>query len=127
MENPPDFDTLNRAFLVPTPLRRSKRHTVYDPDFLQPKKFKGSSCSANLLELDFSSGDDSQDEHFVPIVTAKNTTTSATADQYPTEEDIKTGSGTSEVEDSDEDEQSLAEVFLQLKKQKASMERTSKE
>lgn len=103
-----------------------------DPDFLQPKKFKGSSSSANLLGPDFSSGDDSKDEDFElvarpkPAVTAKNATTYA-ADQSPTEEETKAGSGTSDVEDSDDEEQFLANVLVRLKKENSSNQSNSKQ
>ncbi|XP_073039009.1 uncharacterized protein [Primulina eburnea] len=72
VENPPDFETLNKAF-PPAPMRRrSKRQVGFDPDFVPTKKPRAST-SSNLLDPDFSSGDDSDDDDFELVARPKPT------------------------------------------------------
>ncbi|XP_073019480.1 uncharacterized protein [Primulina eburnea] len=124
VENPPDFEALNKVF-PPAPMpRRSKRQAGFDPDFVPVKKSRTTTPS-NLLDPDFSSGDDSADDDFElvarpkPTVAAKETGSTSRAHK---KSPVTVPQNVAEKEpsaESEEDEQSLAEFLAQLKDEKA--------
>lgn len=110
VDNPPDFAILNQVFPLPPPLRRSKRQAGYDPNFSEPKKTRPTPM--NLLDTDFSSGDDSEDQDFEIVIRPKP--------------QLQTGESSKQVMFSDNDginddeDLSLAEILKSLKKAKKS-------
>ncbi|XP_073049472.1 uncharacterized protein [Primulina eburnea] len=124
IENPPDFEAVNRAF-PPVPMRRTtKRQAGFDPDFVPTKKPRASTVPF-ILDPDFSSGDDSNDEDFELVARPKPTATatisgssSGVQKQHPVM-DSQDASEERVPDEAENDEQSLAEFLAQLKEDKA--------
>lgn len=111
VDNPPDFEALNQAFPLPQPLRRSKRQAGYDPTFTEPKKLRPP--PKNVLDTDFSSGDDSEDQDFEIVVRPRPLLKTGESSKKPLCKDI-------EITVDDDEDLSLAEILASLKKQKKS-------
>ncbi|XP_073046244.1 uncharacterized protein [Primulina eburnea] len=121
IENPPDFEAVNRAF-PPVPMRRtSKRQAGFDPDFVPTKKPRASTVPF-ILDPDFSSGDDSNDEDFElvarpkPTVTAKESGSSSGAHKQHPVTDTQDVAEERVPGEPEEDEQSLPNFWHNSKK-----------
>lgn len=111
VDNPPDFETLNQAFPLPPPLRRSKRQAGYDPNFSEPKKLRP--APKNVLYTDLSSEDDSEDRDFEIVVRPRTQLKIGESSKQSIYEVKET------TMDNDEDI-SLAEILASLKKENKS-------
>lgn len=118
-----DFQVLNQAFLVLPQSRRSKWQAIYNPDLVPSKKFKGSSSTTSLMVHDYTSGVDSSDKDFElfrrPKAIPKSKDTSSCDENESSEFEEETGV-TQETKGTTDDDLSLAQVLLRLKKEKSS-------